>query len=122
MAASGQNGETLGWAAAEFMAVEERVVDAPAGGEQAAQPPAEQPAGGFTGTFAPATMSQPGLWRAGFLWWREEIADRDLDLMREAGFNWVKQTFAWETIEGAGRGSLTGRLPTASCSKSTTRG
>ena len=99
-------GETLGWAAAEFMAVEERVADAPAGGEQAAQPPAEQPAGGFTGTFAPATMSSPDFGAQVFVWWREEIRDRDLDLMKEGGFNWIKQSFSWESIEGAGRGQF----------------
>jgi hypothetical protein len=49
-------------------------------------------------------MSSPDFGSQAFLWWREEIADRDLDLMREAGFNWVKQSFAWETIEGVGSG------------------
>lgn len=39
-----------------------------------------------------------------FLWWRPETAERDLRLMHEAGFQWVKQWFAWQDIEGAGRG------------------
>ena len=56
------------------------------------------------GNYLPATMTSPDFGAQAFLWWRPEIADRDLDLMREAGFNWVKQTFAWETIEGAGQG------------------
>ncbi len=34
-----------------------------------------------------------------YLWWKEEIATRDLGLIREAGFDWVKQTFAWRDIE-----------------------
>ncbi|NOX62338.1 MAG: cellulase family glycosylhydrolase, partial [Chloroflexi bacterium] len=33
---------------------------------------------------------------------RPEVADRDLGLMKDAGFNWVKQWFAWQDIEGAG--------------------
>jgi len=39
-----------------------------------------------------------------FLWWRPETADRDLNLIKDAGFGWVKQSFAWREIEGAGRG------------------
>ncbi len=39
-----------------------------------------------------------------FLWWRPEVADRDLNLLRDAGFDWVKQDFAWREIEGAGKG------------------
>jgi hypothetical protein len=34
-----------------------------------------------------------------FLWWRPEIAARDLELIDEMGFGWVKQTFAWRDIE-----------------------
>lgn len=41
-----------------------------------------------------------------FLWWRPEVADRDLQLVRDAGFQWVKQTFAWRDIEGAGKGQF----------------
>ena len=37
---------------------------------------------------------------------RPEVAERDLNLLREGGFHWVKQTFAWENIEGAGKGHL----------------
>ena len=103
-----ENGNALGWAAAEFMTVEERVVEAPAGqpsgGEQTAEQPTQAPAGGFTGSFAPATMSSPDYGAQVFVWWREEIRDRDLDLMKEGGFNWIKQSFSWESIEGAGRG------------------
>jgi len=47
----------------------------------------------------PVEMNGPDFGAQAFLWWREEIADRDLKLMDEAGFNWVKQTFAWEDIE-----------------------
>lgn len=39
-----------------------------------------------------------------FMWWRPEVADRDLNLLTQAGFNWVKQDFPWREIEGAGKG------------------
>jgi polysaccharide biosynthesis protein PslG len=41
-----------------------------------------------------------------FMWWRPEVADRDLNLIRDMGFNWVKQDFAWREIEGAGKGAF----------------
>ena len=41
-----------------------------------------------------------------FLWWRPEIADRDLGLVEAAGFTWVKQNFPWREIEGAGKGQF----------------
>jgi hypothetical protein len=37
-------------------------------------------------------------------WWRPEIVWRDLDLVREMGFGWVKQPVAWREIEGVTRG------------------
>lgn len=98
----GENGAPLGWGAAEFMTIEERVTQAPTGDGGAAAP-TSAPSGG-AGNFAPATMSSPDYGAQVFVWWREEIRDRDLDLMKEAGFNWIKQTFSWESIEGAGRG------------------
>ena len=63
----------------------------------------EQPA---ESGFLPATMESPDFGTQGFLWWRPEVAERDLNLIREGGFHWVKQTFAWENIEGAGKGHL----------------
>lgn len=99
----GENGAPLGWGATEFLTVEERVTQAPpADGGQAA--PTSAPAGGVAGNFAPATMSSPDYGAQVFVWWREEIRDRDLDLMKDAGFGWIKQAFSWESIEGAGRG------------------
>ena len=35
-----------------------------------------------------------------FLWWNLEHAERDLDLVKDMGFGWVKQGFAWRDIEG----------------------
>lgn len=39
-----------------------------------------------------------------FLWWRPETAWRDLDLIKSAGFGWVRQMFPWIEIEGHGKG------------------
>ncbi len=52
----------------------------------------------------PVTMLSPDFGAQAFLWWRPEVADRDLQLLKDAGFNWVKQTFDWKLIEGAGPG------------------
>jgi hypothetical protein len=49
-------------------------------------------------------MSSPDFGMQAFLWWRDEVADRDLGLLQDAAFNWVKQYFAWQDIEGAGKG------------------
>ena len=49
-------------------------------------------------------MNSPDFGAQAFLWWRSEIADRDLQMMQEAGFNWVKQAFAWEDIEAPVKG------------------
>lgn len=49
-------------------------------------------------------MDSPEYGMQAFLWWRPETADRDLGLIREAGFEWVKQNFGWRDIEGEGKG------------------
>ena len=54
--------------------------------------------------FHPTPMTSPDYGMQVFLFWREEVADRDLQLVKEAGFRWVKQEFAWREIEGAGPG------------------
>ncbi len=51
-----------------------------------------------------AQMGSPDFGIQAFLWWRPEVADRDLNLVKEAGFGWVKQYFAWQDIEGTGKG------------------
>jgi hypothetical protein len=53
---------------------------------------------------APTVMTSPDYGMQVFLFWRTEVADRDLRLVKEAGFRWVKQEFAWREIEGAGPG------------------
>lgn len=39
-----------------------------------------------------------------FLWWRPNIAERDLTLIEGMGFDWVKQAFAWRDIESIEKG------------------
>jgi hypothetical protein len=40
-----------------------------------------------------------------FMWWRPEIAQRDLGLVQDLGFGWVKQSFAWRDIETIEKGN-----------------
>jgi hypothetical protein len=49
-------------------------------------------------------MSSPDYGVQVFLFWREEVADRDLQLVEEAGFRWVKQEFPWREVEGHAKG------------------
>lgn len=58
-----------------------------------------------------AGMRSPDFGAQAFLWWRDDIADRDLTLMKNAGFRWVKQWFAWKDIEGAGKGQFDWSIP-----------
>ena len=58
-----------------------------------------------------AGMMAPDFGAQAFLWWRSEIADRDLTLMSNAGFQWVKQWFAWKDIEGGGKGQYDWSIP-----------
>ncbi len=80
--------------------------EASAGGGSATAAPAKatprpsKPAG----SDPTAAMSSPDYGVQAFLWWREEVADRDLKLIQDAGFHWVKQLFSWQDIEGAGKG------------------
>lgn len=34
-----------------------------------------------------------------FLWWRPELAERDMLLVKDMGFRWIKQGFGWRDIE-----------------------
>ena len=101
----GENGQAVGWAAAEFVSISgggAATGEATAGGGSAPAP--SQPTG--SGNYLPASMSSPDFGAQAFMWWREEVADRDLGLIDDAGFNWVKQTFAWETIEAPVKGQF----------------
>lgn len=53
---------------------------------------------------AAAKMSSPDFGIQAFLYWRPEVAARDLQLIKDIKFNWVKQQVAWRDIEGAGKG------------------
>ncbi len=46
-----------------------------------------------------------------FLWWRPEIAERDIDLVKEMGFEWVKQNVAWRDIEDIEKGAFNWYFP-----------
>jgi len=83
---------------------EETATPAPTEEQSDTQSPQAEQVG--EGGFLPATMESPDFGTQAFLWWRPEVAERDLNLIREGGFHWVKQTFAWENIEGAGKGHL----------------
>ena len=117
-----RGGETLGWVSADFVAESdgsgaaqvatdtetdatgEDTADATSEvtetetADNAAEPVAAAPAEQDC-TFLPASMNSPDYGAQAFLWWRPEIANRDLTLMQDGAFNWVKQSFAWETIE-----------------------
>ena len=105
----GENGQALGWASADYLQVSAGdagvSTGAPAGDQAVAEQPATvQPSGPPAGGYLPSTMLSPDYGAQAFLWWKPEVAHRDLELMKNGGFNWVKQAFAWETIEGAGKG------------------
>ena len=51
----------------------------------------------------PLRMASPEYGMQAFLWWRPEVATRDLGLIEDAGFGWAKQDFAWRDIEGVGK-------------------
>ncbi len=56
-------------------------------------------------------MSSPDYGMQVFLYWREEVADRDLKLVEEAGFRWVKQEIAWREVEGHAKGAWQWETP-----------
>ena len=39
-----------------------------------------------------------------FMWWKPDTALRDLGLVQDMGFTWVKQKFPWREIEGIEKG------------------
>ena len=56
-------------------------------------------------------MSSPDYGMQVFLYWQKEIADRDLRLVEEAGFRWVKQEIPWREVEGHGKGQWQWDIP-----------
>jgi hypothetical protein len=57
---------------------------------------------------APVVMSfpSPDYGIHAFLWWKPDTALRDLGLINDMGFNWVKQNFPWREIEGIAKGQF----------------
>lgn len=53
-----------------------------------------------------AHLNSPEYSVQAFMWYRPEIADRDMDQIKDMGFGWVKQQFAWRDIEGAAKGAF----------------
>ncbi len=44
-------------------------------------------------------MGSPEYGMQAFLWWRADTLDRDIKLVRNAGFGWIKQNFGWRDME-----------------------
>jgi len=61
-----------------------------------------------TPTSAPKSlrMESPEYWMQAFLWWRPEVASRDVQVIGDAGFSWCKVNFGWRDIEGAEKGAF----------------
>ena len=78
--------------------------------EQAANPPQPETSGSIQLVDDPgqgqvtAKMASPDFGIQAFLYWRPEVAARDLQLINDIKFSWVKQQVAWRDIEGAGKG------------------
>jgi hypothetical protein len=51
-------------------------------------------------------MASPEYGLQAHLWWDEAVARRDMDLIADAGFGWVKQNVGWRDVEGAAKGSF----------------
>jgi hypothetical protein len=49
-------------------------------------------------------MNSPEYGMQAFLWWRPEVASRDMGVIKDAGFGWVKQNIGWRDVEGAKKG------------------
>ncbi|OQY19354.1 MAG: hypothetical protein B6I34_09665 [Anaerolineaceae bacterium 4572_32.1] len=56
-------------------------------------------------------MDSPSYGMQIFPWWRPEVSDRDMGLVKGAGFGWIKVNFGWRDIEGAGKGHLDWTVP-----------
>ncbi len=69
------------------------------------KPAVPEPTAGTTALSAkPLRMNSPEYGIQAFMWWRPEVASRDVQAIRDAGFTWVKVGFGWRDIEGAGKG------------------
>ena len=50
-------------------------------------------------------MASPEYGLQASLWWDKHAAKRDLGLIHDAGFGWVKQNVGWRDVEGITKGS-----------------
>jgi len=66
--------------------------------------PEPTPTPTLTPTPFPSQMQSPEYGFHVFIWCDPTTRERDLRLVKEAGFTWIKQIFAWRDIEGAGKG------------------
>ena len=76
-------------------------------------PPTPEPPTTPSATPAPPTpaakslkMNSPEYGMQAFLWWRPEVASRDMGMIKDAGFGWVKQNIGWRDVEGAKKGTF----------------
>jgi len=47
----------------------------------------------------PLRLSSPEYGMQAFLWYRPEVASRDVQLVKQAGFGWLKQGVGWRDVE-----------------------
>ncbi|MBM4429019.1 MAG: hypothetical protein FJ026_01555 [Chloroflexi bacterium] len=52
----------------------------------------------------PLRMNSPEYGMQAFLWYRPEVASRDMGMIKDAGFGWIKQGIGWRDVEGAAKG------------------
>ena len=57
-----------------------------------------------------ARLKSPEYGIQAFLWWKPEVTKRDLTLVQDLGFQWVKQNFSWRDIEPAQKGHYEWKL------------
>lgn len=56
-------------------------------------------------------MASPEYGLEAFLWWDRRMSRRDLQLIKEAGFGWVKQHLGWRDVEGIAKGHYDWHFP-----------
>jgi hypothetical protein len=76
----------------------------PATSAPLASSPTPSPVETGTSTDVETDFASPDYGVQAFLWWQPEIAERDLALVEEMDFNWIKQSFAWRDIESIEKG------------------
>lgn len=72
--------------------------------EEATDTPEPLPSPSPTSITESAYFDSPEFGVQAFLWWKPDIALRDLGLVQEMKFDWVKQAFAWRDIETLEKG------------------